>query len=236
MDAPEPENTPFAAVSAQTSKLGRLYQSYLDKSTPYTTYRWISTAVLLALFFLRIVVAQGCPNGCLTSILWVTVCYSLGIYLLNLFLAFLQPKIDPSLTQDEGLEDGDAGTSLPTKKDEEFRPFIRRLPEFKFWHSATRAIAISFFCTWFGIFNVPVFWPVLVVYFLILFSLTSKSLRSFVWEEERWKVANVHSSAETDTAYDQVSLRALLIRQSEVQPAERALSEIHCVEGLLQNT
>lgn len=104
----------------------------------------------------------------------ITVCYSLGIYLLNLFLAFLQPKIDPSLTQDEGLEDGDAGSSLPTKKDEEFRPFIRRLPEFKFWHSATRAIAISFFCTWFSIFNVPVFWPVLVVYFLILFSLTSE--------------------------------------------------------------
>ncbi|KAL8774548.1 MAG: hypothetical protein Q9209_000921 [Squamulea sp. 1 TL-2023] len=164
MDASEPENTPFAAVSAQTSKLGRLYQSYLDKSTPYTTYRWISTIVLLALFFVRIVVAQG----------WYIVCYSLGIYLLNLFLAFLQPKIDPSLTQDEGLEDGDAGSSLPTKKDEEFRPFIRRLPEFKFWHSATRAIAISFVCTWFGIFNVPVFWPVLVVYFLILFSLTMR--------------------------------------------------------------
>ncbi|KAL8790757.1 MAG: hypothetical protein Q9213_000381 [Squamulea squamosa] len=164
MDASEPENTPFAAVSAQTTKLGRLYQSYLDKSTPYTTYRWISTAVILALFFVRIVVAQG----------WYIVCYSLGIYLLNLFLAFLQPKIDPSLTQDEGLEDGDAGSSLPTKKDEEFRPFIRRLPEFKFWHSATRAIAISFVCTWFGIFNVPVFWPVLVVYFLILFSLTMR--------------------------------------------------------------
>ncbi|KAL8996622.1 MAG: hypothetical protein Q9169_003904 [Polycauliona sp. 2 TL-2023] len=164
MDAVEPENTPFAAVSAQTSKLGRIYQSYLDKSTPYTTYRWISTAVLLALFFVRIVVAQG----------WYIVCYSLGIYLLNLFLAFLQPKIDPSLTQDEGLEDGDPGSSLPTKKDEEFRPFIRRLPEFKFWHSATRAIAISFLCTWFSIFNVPVFWPVLVVYFLILFSLTMR--------------------------------------------------------------
>ncbi|KAL8944014.1 MAG: hypothetical protein Q9216_000723 [Gyalolechia sp. 2 TL-2023] len=164
MDAPEPDQTPFAAVSAQTSRLGRIYQSYLDKSTPYTTYRWLGTGVLLLVFFLRIILAQG----------WYIVCYSLGIYLLNLFLAFLQPKIDPSLTQDEGLEDGDAGSSLPTKKDEEFRPFIRRLPEFKFWHSATRAIAISFFCTWFSIFNVPVFWPVLVVYFLILFSLTMR--------------------------------------------------------------
>ncbi|KAL9012840.1 MAG: hypothetical protein Q9173_002409 [Seirophora scorigena] len=164
MDAPEPDQTPFEAVSAQTSRLGRIYQSYLDKSTPYTAYRWMGTTVLLLLFFLRIVVAQG----------WYIVCYSLGIYLLNLFLAFLQPKIDPSLTQDEGLEDGDASSSLPTKKDEEFRPFIRRLPEFKFWHSSTRAIAISFFCTWFSIFNVPVFWPVLVVYFLILFSLTMR--------------------------------------------------------------
>ena len=93
-----------------------------------------------------------------------SVCYSLGIYLLNLFLAFLQPKFDPSLTQDEGIEDGDASQpTLPTKQDEEFRPFIRRLPEFKFWHSSTRAIAIAFLCSWFGIFNVPVFWPVLVV-------------------------------------------------------------------------
>lgn len=108
-------------------------------------------------------------------ILFLQVCYSLGIYLLNLFLAFLQPKFDPSLTQDEGLEDGDASQpTLPTKQDEEFRPFIRRLPEFKFWHSSTRAIAIAFFCTWWGVFNVPVFWPVLVVYFIILFSLTSK--------------------------------------------------------------
>ncbi|KAL8747915.1 MAG: hypothetical protein Q9190_000239 [Brigantiaea leucoxantha] len=164
MDAAEPDQTPFAAVSAQTTRLGRLYQSYLDKSTPFTAYRWGSTCALLLLFFVRIVVAQG----------WYIVCYSLGIYLLNLFLAFLQPKFDPSLTQDEGLEDGDAGNSLPTKQDEEFRPFIRRLPEFKFWHSATRAILISFICTWFSVFNVPVFWPVLVVYFIILFSLTMR--------------------------------------------------------------
>jgi Rer1 family len=99
----------------------------------------------------------------------------LGIYLLNLFLAFLQPKFDPSINGDEGLEDGESSQNvLPTKQDEEFRPFIRRLPEFKFWHSATRAISISFLCSFFEIFNLPVFWPVLVMYWLILFSLTSK--------------------------------------------------------------
>lgn len=104
----------------------------------------------------------------------LAVAYSLGIYLLNLFLAFLQPKFDPSNeAMDNEMEDGSAG-SLPTKQDEEFRPFIRRLPEFKFWHSATRAISIGFVCTWFSIFDVPVFWPVLVIYWLILFALTSK--------------------------------------------------------------
>ena len=102
-----------------------------------------------------------------------TVAYTLGIYLLNLFLAFLTPKFDPSLEQDEGMEDGTAG-GLPTKQDEEFRPFVRRLPEFKFWYAATRAIALGFLCSWFEIFNLPVFWPVLVVYWLILFGLTSK--------------------------------------------------------------
>ena len=113
------------------------------------------------------------------------VCYSLGIYLLNLFLAFLQPKFDPSLSDDESLEDGGgsggggisgARSPLPTKHDEEFRPFIRRLPEFKFWVSATRAILIAFVCAWFEVFNVPVFWPVLVVYWIILFTLTSEWL------------------------------------------------------------
>lgn len=29
------------------------------------------------------------------------------------------------------------GPELPTKADEEFRPFIRRLPEFKFWYEQT---------------------------------------------------------------------------------------------------
>ncbi|KAK8022180.1 rer1 protein [Apiospora rasikravindrae] len=160
------EQTPFAAVQAQTSRLQMHYQALLDKSTPYVTYRWVGTGAFLLMFFLRIFVAQG----------WYIVAYALGIYLLNLFLAFLQPKFDPSAeAMDSGMdmEDGSAG-GLPTKQDEEFRPFIRRLPEFKFWHAATSAIGIGFMCSWFEVFNVPVFWPVLVMYWIILFVLTMR--------------------------------------------------------------
>lgn len=37
----------------------QLYQSYLDKSTPYKTYRWIGTGVVFFMFALRIFLAQG---------------------------------------------------------------------------------------------------------------------------------------------------------------------------------
>ena len=107
----------------------------------------------------------------------LAVAYSLGIYLLNLFLAFISPKFDPSLDADTDMEDGvplGQQSSLPTKNDQEFKPFVRRLPEFKFWHAATRAVTLAFCCSWSEIFNLPVFWPVLVVYWLILVFLTMR--------------------------------------------------------------
>lgn len=38
---------------------GQMYQNYLDKSTPYTAYRWVATGTVFFLFGLRIVFAQG---------------------------------------------------------------------------------------------------------------------------------------------------------------------------------
>ena len=65
--------------------------------------------------------------------------YALHIYYLNLFIAFLTPKVEPQSYDDE--EDDDAG-SLPTTNNAEFKPFIRRLPEFKvtFYHFYNRII------------------------------------------------------------------------------------------------
>ena len=142
--------------------------------------------------------------------------YTLGIYLLNLFLAFLQPKFDPSLTQDESMEDGGASSSLPTKQDDEFRPFIRRLPEFKFWHAATRAIAIGFICTWFAMFDIPVFWPVLVMYWIILFVLTSTFLLFFNLAHDELLLIFFLYSATTNSAHDQVPLRPFFVWKDEI--------------------
>jgi len=140
--------------------LGQRYQRLLDQVTPFTLGRWVFTAFVILLFLLRIVFLQG----------WYIVTYALGIYHLNLFIAFLTPKIDPAMSDD--MDEGDPG--LPTRSNEEFRPFIRRLPEFHFWYSATKATVIAFICTFFEMFNIPVFWPILLLYFITLFLLTMK--------------------------------------------------------------
>ena len=125
------------------------------------------------------------------------VCYALFIYLLNLFLAFLSHKFDPAYESDlaaQDVEDGAPGLPMsapsgtsgggglmsdifhPSEANDsdEFRPFIRRLPEFKFWLSATQAILLSLAASFVPVFDIPVYWPILVLYFFILFVLTMR--------------------------------------------------------------
>jgi hypothetical protein len=93
------------------------------------------------------------------------VAYGLGIFLLNNFIAFLSPLEDPQSEQ-----------GLPTTASEgkEFRPFARRLPEFKFWLACFRGTFTCIGMTAFPIFDVPVFWPILLMYFFVLFFMTMK--------------------------------------------------------------
>ncbi|KAF8583822.1 retrieval of early ER protein Rer1 [Ramaria rubella] len=169
---PAPSSTPafLQPAVAYYTRLTRQYQALLDRSAPHILQRWLSTAGIVAVFVVRIVFAQG----------WYIVCYAHAIYLLNLLLAFLQPRFDPSLeadlTADEIEEGGPDEYVLPSQqqKDDEFRPFIRRLPEWNFWLATTRATLIALFCTGFEVFDVPVYWPILVIYFLALFAMTMR--------------------------------------------------------------
>jgi len=171
MDSDEPQSTPIENIRATYTKILRQYQQTLDRWTPHVLNRWLGTAGLLAVFMLRVVIAQG----------WYIICYGHAIYLLNLLLAFLQPKFDPSLQDDllaDEIEEGgeDAEVRLPSHAsgDDEFRPFVRRLPEWQFWLSSTRATVIALLCTTSEVFDVPVYWPILVCYFFVLFALTMR--------------------------------------------------------------
>ena len=85
MDSAVPEQTPFEAINAQTSRFtryatlsGRMWMTLLTffilrsntKSTwtkPHHTYRWMGTGLLLLLFFARILYAQGWYIGALSQ-------------------------------------------------------------------------------------------------------------------------------------------------------------------------
>ena len=139
-----------------SSAVRRVIQYWLDKSTIHIVPRWLSFLALLVIFFLRIYLIQG----------YFIVAYGLGIFLLNNFIAFLSPLDDPQ----------DDGPTLPTsnKEGKEYRPFARRLPEFKFWLACARGTLTCIIMTFFSVFDVPVFWPILLLYFFVLFFMTMK--------------------------------------------------------------
>ena len=143
----------------------RLYCAYnqqvqriLDKVTPFLVARWAFNALMFLFFMYRVVSLQG----------FYIIAYVLGIFLLNQFILFLTPVFVDDMEMD------DDEPQLPTKSDEEFRPFMRRLPEFKFWYTTYKSLLISIVCTFFDLFDIPVFWPILVMYFITLFVVTMK--------------------------------------------------------------
>ncbi|KAJ9567530.1 hypothetical protein OSB04_003496 [Centaurea solstitialis] len=129
-----------SAVADWTNALSQRYQYLLDKSTPFVLHRWIGFGLIFFIYLLRVFIVQG----------YYVITYGLGIYILQLFISFLSPQVDPEFQDDPH-------HALPTHGSEEFRPFVRRLPEFKFW-----------------IFDVPVFWPILLFYWMVLFVATMR--------------------------------------------------------------
>ncbi|KAK0604395.1 hypothetical protein LWI29_015254 [Acer saccharum] len=148
-------SSPAEIVNQWKFNLSRRFQHLLDKLVPHILYRWLGCLGVLLIYALRVYLVEG----------FYIVTYGLGIYLLNLLIGFLSPQIDPEYTD---------APLLPTHGSDEFRPFVRRLPEFKFWYCITKAFCIAFVLTFFRAFDVPVFWPILLFYWLMLFVMTMR--------------------------------------------------------------
>lgn len=144
-----------------TRSISRRYAQFLDQSVPHTAPRWFFIAFLILLFIWRI---WYCSTYYNTG--FEIICYGLFIYALNLFIGFLSPQ--------DGIPDTTGQTDGGELDGGEYRPFRRKLPEFKCWKSLLHSIFFSFFCTFFPFLSIPVFWPILVIYALILFFLTMK--------------------------------------------------------------
>ncbi|CAL56905.1 Retrieval of early ER protein Rer1 [Ostreococcus tauri] len=152
-------SSPFAKAKAQ---LERRVQTILDRSVPFIAQRWSFYAFVAFVYAVRAYFLKG----------YYIVTYGLGIYNLNLLIGFLSPQRDPESLRSGN--DGQDGPSLPTRNEQEFKPFVRRLPEFKFWWMSLKSIGTAFCMTFCPVFDVPVFWPILLMYFFMLFFMTMK--------------------------------------------------------------
>ncbi|KAM0675913.1 retention in endoplasmic reticulum protein 1 [Gurleya vavrai] len=144
-------------------KPSTLFQIYLDRITPYKRERWIAFSLLIAIFILRIVFIQQ----------FFLLTYCTFIYLLHSLIEFLTPKEE---NIPDPFENFDDDVYIPQTIDDEFRPFIRRLPEFDFWLKSLKLMLSAFFMSFFELFDVPVFVPLLIFYFILICCLTARNL------------------------------------------------------------
>lgn len=124
-------STPSTGFTQLTASASQSFQHFLDKTTPHVLYRWIVFVFIAVLYVVRVYLLEG----------FYVVSYALGIYILNLLVGFLSPQVDPEV------QDLSDGPTLPTRETDEFRPFVRRLPEFKFWCVFCQFLSLISFAT-----------------------------------------------------------------------------------------
>ncbi|KAJ3445070.1 protein rer1 [Anaeramoeba flamelloides] len=151
----------FKSVSSTLGPLSRKWQRIVDRFVPLVMVRWIIFACLFSFYLLRVLIIKK----------FFIVTYGLGIYLLNCFILFITPMTDPKLEKekDQDKSTGKTFDYLPTKKSDDFKPFMRKLGEFQFCYKMIKATFFSIIATLFPFLNLPVLWQLLLLYFIVLF-------------------------------------------------------------------
>ena len=124
---------------------------------------------MLAGFFInRIIQVNG----------YYSIVYVLSVFILQKLIEFCTPLGIPNILEEN--EDGDdvefeLEGILPSNVSD--KPMLRSLNEFKLWQIISLVVILSIASTYFEIFNFPVFWPLLLIYFLWLAVSTMKKLK-----------------------------------------------------------
>jgi hypothetical protein len=150
-------------ITGEASSIDRLlfrfkqqYQRYEDAVVPHRPVRWAALGLLLLFFFIRVISYGG----------FYVVTYGMCIHLLYLLILMITPLSDP---EENGLSTDEARLPSGGGDKGEFKPFIPKVQEFVVWRSMIKVVLICFVLTWFSVFDIPVFWPILVLYFIVLF-------------------------------------------------------------------
>ena len=132
------------------------------RTAQYVKARWLVFFLLLGWhLYYNLFVYQG----------FHIILYGLGIHLLHQGAQFWNPINE--MHSSRSLGDNDDEGSRTTATARSLAPSIssprrKRLPEYIIWFSCSRGLAINFVLTRFRIFDIPVFWPILLGYLLLL--------------------------------------------------------------------
>jgi len=162
--APSGGANALAAGAELFAHAQHLTQYGLDRIAPLQVVRWGGLMFMCIVYCLRVYFLQG----------FYIVTYGLGIFLLNQFIGFLTPLSDDVTDDDVPSPNASVLPLSQSPTDGEFKPFERKMSEFKFWLSCTKAFLTAVLMTFFSIFDIPVYWPILLIYFIVLFVLTMK--------------------------------------------------------------
>ena len=75
--------------------------------------------------------------------------------------------------------------------------------------SSTKAALVALCCTLFNATDIPVYWPILVIYFCILFALTMRRQIQYVC----WSIFSHFASNSTLKTHDQIQVHSVRLRQ-----------------------
>ncbi len=146
-----PDNLPELIRSTASEALST-YRQVMAMSLPRKKERWAFAAFLTVIFLLRVLISRK----------WIFIAYCLYVYILSRVIMFVTPMVEPD----------DDDVALPTYDNDEYRPFVSRLPEFTFWQKYVEGHGIAIVLTLTTWTNIPVVWQILVVYFILLAGLS----------------------------------------------------------------
>lgn len=139
-------------------RVWQCFHASYDRLAVHFGLRWVATVVITGGYVARVYLTAG----------YHIISYALAIYILSAFISFLTPKM-ANVDNEE-----DDNPVLPVNENDEFRPFVRQLPEMRFWEGVTLWTLVAFLCTFSETLNIPVFWPILIFYFFVLLAFTLK--------------------------------------------------------------
>jgi len=152
--------------------LDGINQIMIDKFSPCPVQRWCVFGLCLLVHFVKILVS-GTHH---------LIAYVVGVYLFHGFILFATPK-DENIPDpfEEEVENENSNEYSPSSVDNSLRPFIRNMPEYTYWMFSMKVVVVSFLLTLSRLTDIPVYTPILLVYFVFMVLATAIKL----WQHSR---------------------------------------------------